>query len=232
MFKDKKIIIFDLDGTLIDSIDIWNQVDVELVKRISGKSIKFSEIENLRDTIMMNCKPNEDKCLKYFEGLKIKYNSHLTPKEISKLNDEIALELLETVIDYKKGAAELIKKLKPNFKLIIATTSPKYMVDIYINKNKNIINKANIKKYFEGIYTKESVNSLKPDSEIYLKILKDYNVSPEECLVFEDSIEGIRASKKAGIKVVAVYDKYSDKYRKIIDEESDYQIKSFTDLLD
>ena len=232
MFKDKKIIIFDLDGTLIDSIDIWNQVDVELVKRISGKSIKFSEIENLRDTIMMNCKPNEDKCLKYFEGLKIKYNSHLTPKEISKLNDEIASKLLETVIDYKKGAAELIKKLKPNFKLIIATTSPKYMVDIYINKNKNIINKANIKKYFEGIYTKESVNSLKPDSEIYLKILKDYNVSPEECLVFEDSIEGIRASKKAGIKVVAVYDKYSDKYRKIIDEESDYQIKSFTDLLD
>lgn len=181
---------------------------------------------------MMNCKPNEDKYLKYFEGLKIKYNSHLTPKEISKLNDEIALELLETVIDYKKGAAELIKKLKPNFKLIIATTSPKYMVDIYINKNKNIINKANIKKYFEGIYTKESVKSLKPDPEIYLKILKDYKVSPEECLVFEDSIEGIRASKKAGIKVVAVYDKYSDKYRKIIDEESDYQIKSFTDLLD
>lgn len=65
-----------------------------------------------------------------------------------------------------------------------------------------------------------------------MKILKDYKVSPEECLVFEDSIEGMRASKKAGIKVVAVYDKYSDKYRKIIDEESDYQIKSFTDLLD
>lgn len=232
MFKDKKIIIFDLDGTLIDSIDIWNQVDVELVKRISGKSIKFTEIENLRDTIMMNCKPNEDKYLKYFEGLKIKYNSHLTPKEISKLNDAIALELLETVIDYKKGAAELIKKLKPNFKLIIATTSPKYMVDIYINKNKNIINKANIKKYFEGIYTKESVKSLKPDPEIYLKILKDYKVSPEECLVFEDSIEGIRASKKAGINVVAVYDKYSNKYRKIIDKESDYQINTFADLLD
>ncbi len=232
MFKDKKIIIFDLDGTLIDSIDIWNQVDVELVKRISGKSIKFTEIENLRDTIMMNCKPNEDKYLKYFEGLKIKYNTNLTPKEISKLNDEIASKLLETVIEYKKGAAELIKKLKPNFKLIIATTSPKYMVDIYINKNKNIINKANIKKYFEGIYTKESVNSLKPDPEIYLKILNDYKVSPEECLVFEDSIEGIRASKKAGINVVAVYDKYSNKYREIINKESDYQINTFADLLD
>lgn len=232
MFNDKKIIIFDLDGTLIDSIDIWNQVDVELVKKISGKNIEFSEIESLRDNIMMNCKPNEDKYLKYFEGLKIKYNTNLTPKEISKLNDEIASKLLETVIEYKKGAAELIKKLKPNFKLIIATTSPKYMVDIYKNKNKNIINKADIKKYFDGIYTKESVKSLKPDPEIYLKILNDYKISPEECLVFEDSIEGIRASKKAGINVVAVYDRYSEKYRKIIDEESDYQIKSFTDLLD
>lgn len=232
MFNDKKIIIFDLDGTLIDSIDIWNQVDVELVKKISGKNIEFSEIESLRDNIMMNCKPNEDKYLKYFEGLKIKYNTNLTPKEISKLNDEIASKLLETVIEYKKGAAELIKKLKPNFKLIIATTSPKYMVDIYKNKNKNIINKADIKKYFDGIYTKESVKSLKPDPEIYLKILNDYKISPEECLVFEDSIEGIRASKTAGINVVAVYDKYSNKYREIINKESDYQINTFADLLD
>ena len=44
MFAGKKIIIFDLDGTLIDSINIWNQIDVELVRRISGLEIDFEDI--------------------------------------------------------------------------------------------------------------------------------------------------------------------------------------------
>ena len=51
MFDNKKIVIFDLDGTLIDSIEIWNKIDVELVRRISGKSISFDEIKPIRDYV-------------------------------------------------------------------------------------------------------------------------------------------------------------------------------------
>lgn len=232
MLDNKKIIIFDLDGTLIDSIDIWNKIDIELVKRISGKDIIFDEIKNLRDNIMANTKDGEDKYLKYFEALARKYNSSLTPTEISKLNDDIAIDMLKNYIDYKKDAENLIKYLKDNnYILIIATTSPNYMVDIYRKENINIINKANINECFDYVYTKESVTNLKPNPEIYLKILNDLKANVEDCISFEDSIEGVKSSLNAGIEVIAIYDKYSDNNREEINELSTYQYDSFTNLL-
>jgi beta-phosphoglucomutase-like phosphatase (HAD superfamily) len=232
MLNNKKIIIFDLDGTLIDSIDIWNQIDIELVKRLSGKKIEFSEIAELRDEIMANCNPGEDKYLKYFGALAKKYNSSLTSEEISKLNDDIALDMLRTFIDYKEGAAELIKYLHDHkYILVIATTSPNYMVDIYVNENVNIKSKANMKDYFDRIYTKESVKNMKPDPEIYNQILEDYMVKSLDCISIEDSIEGIIASKRAGIDVIALYDKFSDNHREEINEKSTYQVSSFIELL-
>jgi beta-phosphoglucomutase-like phosphatase (HAD superfamily) len=232
VLNNKKIIIFDLDGTLIDSIDIWNQIDVELVRRICGKKINFSEIDELRDNAMANCKQGEDKYLMYFSALAKKYDSKLLPLEISKMNDDIAMEMLKTYIDYKPGAEKLIKYLyDQNFILVIATTSPNYMVNVYINDNINILRKADMKLYFNKIYTKESVKNLKPNPEVYLKILSDYKVSSFECISIEDSIEGIIASKNAGIDVIALYDKYSDKHRKEINDNSNFQVNSFDDLL-
>lgn len=232
MLDNKKIIIFDLDGTLIDSINVWNQVDMELVRRISGINITFDEIKSLRDNIMANTKDGEDKYLKYFEALGKKYNSNLSPIDISKLNDDIAINMLKNHIDYKKDAENLIKYLKENdYILVIATTSPNYMVDIYRNENINIMNKANMNDYFKSIYTKNSVENLKPNPEVYLKILSDLKVNAEECIAIEDSIEGVKASLNAGIDVIAIYDKYSDNNREEINELSTYQYNSFTDLL-
>ena len=49
MFKDKKLVCFDLDGTLIDSVGIWNQVDAALIQELSGIEIGLDQIQQLRD---------------------------------------------------------------------------------------------------------------------------------------------------------------------------------------
>lgn len=232
MFDNKKIVIFDLDGTLIDSIEIWNKIDVELVRRISGKSISFDEIKPIRDYVMENIREGEDKYLKYFEALASKYNSSLSATQISELNDEIALDMLRNHIDYKKDVEKLIKYLKKNnYILIIATTSPRYMVDIFVYENINIMKKANIREYFSKIYTKESVSIVKPNPEVYLNILKDLKVNPEDCISIEDSLEGVKASIGAGIEVIAIYDKFSDNNREEINNISTYQYDTFLDIL-
>ena len=232
MLDKKKIVIFDLDGTLIDSINIWNQIDVELVRRISGLEIDFEEIRSMRDYIMANTKDGEDKYVKYFEALIDKYNSPLTPEEVDKLNNDVALDMLRTFIDYKSDAEALIKYLKENnYILVIATTSPNYMVDIYVNENVNIINKANMREYFDSIYTKDSVTNLKPNPEIYLKVLEVYGINADEAMALEDSIEGVKAAIGAGIEVIAMYDENSNSFREEINKLSTYQFNSFTELL-
>ena len=61
-----------------------------------------------------------------------------------------------------------------------------------------MIKQMKIKDTFDSIFTKDDVEHKKPDPEIYLKVLEKYNARPNECIVFEDSLHGVMASKAAG----------------------------------
>ena len=104
-------------------------------------------------------------------------------------------------------------------------------MDIYCTENNNIINKANLNNYFSKIYTREDAKEIKPNPEIYLKILNELNVKKEQCLIFEDSLIGIEAANNAGIDVVAMYDKYSDLERAEIEKKSTYNFKSYEEVI-
>jgi len=232
MLKNKKVIIFDLDGTLIDSIGVWNDIDKELIKTIGNVEVDI-DIAKQRDEKLKEYSKTEDAYLEYCGFLKEKYNSNMSKEEIKKLRYKIADNYLENIIDYKPNAEKLLKYLKEKgFVLVVASTTNDHTIEKYKKHNKNIINKANFEDIFTLIYSKGAVKELKPNPEIHYKILKELNVKPEQCLVIEDSLIGVEAANNANIEVAVMYDKYSDCSREEINKLSDYQFNDFNEMLD
>jgi HAD superfamily hydrolase (TIGR01509 family) len=233
MFKNKKVILFDLDGTLIDSVGIWNEVDRKLIRQLGGAEIRSEEVQIQRDTMLRQFSSDVNPYLRYCEFFKEKYNSPLPAEEIVKLRYEIANDFLKNEVEYKRDVEKLLAKLKAyGFTLIITTTSRRSNVDIYRTLNSNIIKKAPLDQFFSNIYTREDVTEIKPNPEIYYKVMGEFNVRPEECLIFEDSLIGVDAANRAGIEVVAMYDKYSDHERKEINEKTDYEFDHYAAVLE
>ena len=231
--NNKKYIIFDMDGTLIDSIGVWNITDQRLIELYGNQTIDLSFIQFDRDRFLHE-NQGSDIYLEYCRYLIHKYNLRINdPNELLSLRWDISGEVLRNDMDFKPGVVELLNILKERgFILVLATMTTQVQLDIYSKENKKMLSQMNISQVFDFITSKESVSKKKPDPEVYLKIMEHYNADPSECLIFEDSYTGVLASKNAGIEVVNIYDKYADADRDKINSITDYSINSYREFID
>jgi beta-phosphoglucomutase-like phosphatase (HAD superfamily) len=229
LLKTKTTFIFDLDGTLIDSLGMWNEVDARLVEAIGGN--RQENIPNERE-IYLRENTSGDIFMGYANYLKERYNSVFSKEEINALRNKISKEYLRHFINYKPRAAEVLWNLKKMGKtLILATIGSQWVIDIYRDENLNIKNEANFDDVFDLILSKDQVSKKKPDPEVYLTSALLSSKCKEECLVIEDSLSGVMAAKNAEMDAVKMYDQYSEMDSEEIDKLVCYGFENYYSFL-
>lgn len=214
MLKDIDAVLFDLDGSLVDSMWIWRDIDIEYLGKfgIPLPEGLQSEIEGMSFT----------ETAEYF---KKKFN---IPDSIDQMKadwNRMAWDKYTHQVPLKKGAREFVEHCHENgIRLGIATSNSRELVE-------NVIEALGIKDYFDSIVTGCDVNKGKPAPDVYLEAAKQCGTDPGKCLVFEDIVPGILAGKAAGMKVCAVEDEYSHHQDKEKKKLSDYFIKDYDEIM-
>ena len=231
MFENKDHIIFDLDGTLIDTIGMWNNLDLIFLDRFG---VHPENIHKEREDFIHNHPSGSNLYLLYNQYLIDKYNIvGYTPIEIEKERRRLGWDYQANIIDLKPGAADFLKKSRrKGYTLTLATISTKEQIYIYSVKNQNIRKQISFQDVFNGgILTVNDVKKSKPNPEIYETALRKANKTKEESMVIEDSLNGVKASKKAGITTTVIYDKYANHDREQINALADYEVKDYYELI-
>lgn len=230
---DKKYFIFDIDGTLVDSMSMWNLVDQIAIFNLTGREISEEEIKAFRDGVLYHANNLSGDIYKlFYQAVIDQYDLGVTVEEYQHLRHDNADMLSVNMVDFKPGAGEFLQIIKGLGKKIgVATTTTKPQLQLYCERNKNMPQKANINKLADAIVACEDVTHKKPHPEAYLKVIEKLGANPKDCIVFEDSINGIIAAKDAGLEVCAVYDRTAEAEQDLIDKIVDYKVLSFDELI-
>lgn len=181
-----RAVIFDMDGVIIDSEPIHFEVDMQTMRDL-GFNISSKELEKYVGTT------NEY----MFSDLKIKYNIEQSIEEIINYKVELTKrKVIQSELEPIEGIKELLVNLKnKNIPTAIASSSPRSFIDV-------VVYKFNLQDYFKYIISGEEVVNGKPDPDIYIEAAKKLGLSPEDCIVIEDSRNGVLAAKAAGMKCI------------------------------
>lgn len=192
MLKDIEALIFDLDGTLIDSMWIWKEIDREYLSRFN--------IETPPDIQLQIEGKGFTETAVYFKERFLLTDDVET---IKRHWNELAWEKYTTQVQMKPGVVDFLHYAKKkNFKMGIATSNS-------VELARRVADVHGLHDFFTVIKTSCDVKRGKPAPDVYHMVAAELQTAPERCLVFEDIIAGIMAGKAAGMTVCGVDDEYS-----------------------
>lgn len=208
--------IFDMDGTIMDSLGIWERIDYEFLENKRGIKVPEDYVHNIA---AMSFSEIADYTIKRF-------NLPDTPEALMQEWTDMAIHEYSHNVLMKPFVKEFIEYLKDNGKkVVLCTSSPEYFFRPALRNN-------GIYDLFDGFANTCEAGAGKDNPRVYYLAAKKAGVCPEKCLVFEDVITAAKTAKKAGMLVCGVYDERSSQYTAQLMETCDVYIESFSKLLE
>jgi 16S rRNA pseudouridine516 synthase len=207
-------IVFDFDGTLVDSMNLWHQIDVaylgkrglncpdDLSFAVSGKS--FTETA---------------------EYFKQRFKLDDSIDTIKAEWDEMSRKSILTEVDFKPGTLAFLTWVQQQgIPMSIATSNTRSVLELFLPEH-------GIDHFFHSLHFTCEVGRGKPHPDVFLEAAKALEVAPENCLVFEDTLEGINGALAAGMPVISVDDPHQYHRLELIQNASLYHIKNYQELI-
>ena len=179
-------VVFDLDGVIVDSEHLWDEVREELAHERGGRWHDRAQAD-----MMGMSAPEWSRYMHDVIGLAE------PPEEI---DEEVVRRLLaryEERLPLIDGAVEAVKRLAGRFRLAVASSSNRRVIEA-------VLATSGLAPLFEAVVSSEEVARGKPAPDVFLEAARRLDVPPERCAAIEDSGNGIRAAHAAGIRVIAI----------------------------
>ena len=196
MINKIKGAIFDMDGTLVDSLIFWDVLWDHLGMLFrNGEKFRPTDEEdkNMRTMTLRDA-------MYYINSI---YHMEKDEEELFNIAKNLLGDFYETKVELKNGVHEFLKHCQNRgIKMCVASASAKEYIS-------GVLKRLGIDKYFGNIFSCEEIGKGKDKPDIYLTAMEYLGTNKEETCVFEDSLTAIMTANKIGMKTVAIYDKFN-----------------------
>ncbi len=179
-------VVFDLDGVIVDSEQVWDEVREQLVRERGGRWH-----DGAQAAMMGMSSPEWSRYMHDELGL---------PESPEELNDEVVRLMLERYresLPLLDGAVEAVERLAAELPLGVASSSNRPLIEA-------VLVGAGIAGCFAAVVSSEEVARGKPAPDVYLEVARQLGFEPAQCAAVEDSSNGLRAAHAAGMRVLAI----------------------------
>jgi len=212
IFYNLKGVVLDLDGTLINSLKVYDEVHKKVLERYG------INLDGSLDNFGM---PLEE----IIYNIIRKYNLSISIEDLKKEFENIIVNEYIEKIKFNPGAKQILNYFKDKkYKMAIFTSNTRRLTT-------EILKHLHIDNLFDVIITSDDVKQTKPDPEGYIKIVRGFLLLPNEILAIEDSIYGVIAAKRAGINVIGVASGINKK-RELLSAGATMVFKNLKELYD
>jgi HAD superfamily hydrolase (TIGR01509 family) len=183
---DTAAVVFDLDGVLIESEQVWDSAREELARERGGT---WND-DATTDMMGMSSK----------EWSSYMHDRLGVPMSPGKINDDVVRRVASAYEDHLPllpHAVETVRELAARWSLGVASSSNRPIIEL-------VLDRMGVRDCFAAVVSSEEVANGKPAPDVYLAVARELDVDPADCVAIEDSTNGIKAAVAAGMRTIAV----------------------------